>query len=163
MAHFGYILAFSRNLCRNFGNLRKKSFSGACWPGGSKIEAWSLQNRGPEPPKSRPGGFKIEARSLQNRAGSSPGVQDAIVQHFEGKTVKKGVRRHLWEGKMANMAPTWRPKRLQNQTQNPKKPMLENGTFSASIFAGFGRRLGRVFGRFFGSKMHAKSPDVFSV
>ena len=48
------------------GNLRKKSFSGACWPGGSKIEAWSLQNRGPEPPKSRPRPSKIEPGALQD-------------------------------------------------------------------------------------------------
>ena len=34
------------------GNLWKKSFSVAWWPGGSKIEAWSLQNRGPGSAKS---------------------------------------------------------------------------------------------------------------
>ena len=32
--------------------------------------------------------------------------------------------------------------------------MLKNNTFSASILEGFGPRFGRVFGRFFGPKMH---------
>ena len=35
--------------------------------------------------------------------------------------------------------------------------MLKNNTFSASIFKGFGLRFGRVFGRFFRPKTHAKS------
>ena len=55
------------------------------------------------------------------------------------------------------MAPSWRPKRLQNRGQNPKKSMLKNNTFSASILEGFGPRFGRVFGRFFGPKIHAES------
>ena len=54
----------------------------------------------------------------------------------------------------AELAPSWRPKTLQNRGRNPKKSMLKNNTFSASILEGFGRRFGRVFGRFFGSKMH---------
>ena len=58
---------------------------------------------------------------------------------------------------MANLAPSWRPKRLQNRGQNPKKSMLKNNTFSASILEGFGPRFGRVLGRFFGTKMHAES------
>ena len=51
---------------------------------------------------------------------------------------------------------TWRPKTLQNRGRNPKKSMLKNNTFLASIFKGFGPRFGRVFGRFLGPKMHAK-------
>ena len=35
--------------------------------------------------------------------------------------------------------------------------MLKNNTFSASILEGFGPRFGRVFGRFFGLKIHAES------
>ena len=57
----------------------------------------------------------------------------------------------------ADLAPSWRPKTLQNRGRNPKKSMLKNNTFSASILEGFGPRFGRVFGRFFGPKMHAKS------
>ena len=52
---------------------------------------------------------------------------------------------------------TWRLKRLQNRARNPKKSMLKNNTFLASILEGFGRRFELVFGRFFGPKMHAKS------
>ena len=58
---------------------------------------------------------------------------------------------------MANLAPTWRPKRLPNRGRNPKKMMLKNSTFSASIWEGFGPRFGRVFGRFFELKMDARS------
>ena len=58
---------------------------------------------------------------------------------------------------MANLAPSWRPKALQNRGRNPKKTMLKNDTFLTSIFKGFGRRFGLVFGRFFGPKMHSKS------
>ena len=58
---------------------------------------------------------------------------------------------------MVNLAPSWRPKRLQNRGQNLKKSMLKNNTFSASIFKGFGPRFGRVFGKFFGPKIHSES------
>ena len=58
---------------------------------------------------------------------------------------------------MANLAPTWRPKTLQNGGPNPQKSMLENKQFPASIFKGFGRRFLRVFGKFFDLQMHAKS------
>ena len=64
---------------------------------------------------------------------------------------------------MANLAPSWRPKRLQNGGQNPKKSMLKNNTFSASILEGFGPCFGRVFGRFFGPKIHAESDSKKSV
>ena len=59
----------------------------------------------------------------------------------------------------AKLAPSWRPKRLQNRGRNPKKSMLKNNTFLTSILRGFGRRFGRIFGRFFGPKMHAKSEE----
>ena len=58
---------------------------------------------------------------------------------------------------MNNLAPSWRPKRLQNRGQKPPKSMLKNNTFSASIWEGFGLRFGRIFGRFFGPKIHAES------
>ena len=64
---------------------------------------------------------------------------------------------------MANLAPSWRPKRLQNRGPNPKKSMLKNNTFSASILEGFGPRFGRVFGRFFAPKIHAESDFKKSV
>jgi len=63
--------------------------------------------------------------------------------------------------KMANMAPSWKAKRLQNRGRNPKKPMLKNNTFLASIFSSFGLRFGRVFGRFFGPKMHENCKNTF--
>ena len=37
----------------------------------------------------------------------------------------------------ADLAPTWRPKRLQNRVQNLEKSMLKNNTFLASIFSQF--------------------------
>ena len=49
---------------------------------------------------------------------------------------------------------------LQNRGQSPKKPMIKNNTFFASIFGGFRRRFGKVFGRFFASKMHATSETL---
>ena len=48
-------------------------------------------------------------------------------------------------------------KRLPNRGQSPKKTMIKNVTFFASIFKGFGRHFGMVFARFFGPKMHATS------
>ena len=50
--------------------------------------------------------------------------------------------------------------RLLNRAPNPKKSMLKNNTFLASILEGFGPRFGRVFARFFGPKMHAKSATL---
>ena len=58
---------------------------------------------------------------------------------------------------------TWRPKTLQNRGRNPKKSMLKNNTFLASIFKGFGPHFGMVFGRFSGPKMHQKSDVTKSV
>ena len=58
------------------------------------------------------------------------------------------------------MEPTWfqvGAKTLQNRGRNPKKSMLKNNTFLTSIFKGFGRRFGLVFGRFSGPEMHSKS------
>ena len=60
----------------------------------------------------------------------------------------------------ADLAPSWKPQRLQNRGPNPKKSMLKNNIFLASIFKGFGPRFGRVFGRFLGSKMHEKRKNA---
>ena len=45
---------------------------------------------------------------------------------------------------MANLAPSWRPKRLQNRGQNLEKSMLKNETFLTSIFSWFGIDFGRL-------------------
>ena len=63
--------------------------------------------------------------------------------------------------KIANLAPSWKPKRLQNRGQNEKKSMLKNNTFLTSIFSLFGLRFGRVFDRFFGSKTDENPPNTF--
>ena len=161
------------------GSLRNKSFSGECWLGGSKIEAWRLQNHprqieaqslqnrarslprmlsnraksNPEPPKSRLGGSKIESGALQ----------DAIFQDIQLKRVKKEhplLRKLRF---LANLASSWKPKRLQNRGRNLKKSMLKNNTFFASIFKGFGLCFGKVFGRFFGQKIRANSETLTCV
>ena len=49
----------------------------------------------------------------------------------------------------ADLAPSWRPKRLQNRGQDAQKSMFKNSMFS-------GPRFGRVFGRLLGPKMHEK-------
>ena len=64
---------------------------------------------------------------------------------------------------MANLAPSWRPKRLQNRGRKPQKSMPKNNTFLASIFQGFGLRFGRVLGRIFWSKMHGNSKNTILV
>ena len=50
---------------------------------------------------------------------------------------------------MANLPPSWRPKRLQNRRPTAKKSMSKMFTFLKSIFWSFGPRFGRIFGRFF--------------
>ena len=53
-----------------------------------------------------------------------------------------------------HLGPTWRPKRVPNRGRKPKKAMLKNKPFLASIFEGFGRHFGRVFGGFFDTQKH---------
>ena len=55
---------------------------------------------------------------------------------------------------MLNLAFPWMSKTLQNRGRNLKKSMLKNNTFLTSILEGFGFSFGKVFGRFFGPKMH---------
>ena len=62
---------------------------------------------------------------------------------------------------MANLAPSWRPKTLQNRGRNPKKSMLKNDTFSTSIFKGFRPRFWRVFERFLKRKIDAFGKCAF--
>ena len=57
---------------------------------------------------------------------------------------------------MANLAPSWKPKRLQNRGPNPKKSMSKSNTYSASVFSWLGLRFGRFFGRYFEPNMDAK-------
>ena len=61
---------------------------------------------------------------------------------------------------MANLAPSWRPKRLQNRGRNLKKSMLKNDAFLTSILKGFRLRFGRVFGRFFQRKFVEKCKNT---
>ena len=56
----------------------------------------------------------------------------------------------------ADLAPSWRPKRLPNGGQKPTKSRLKNNTFLASIFKGFGPRFGKVFNKILGPKMQEK-------
>ena len=62
---------------------------------------------------------------------------------------------------MANLAPSWRPKRVPNRGQNLQKSTLKNSTFSISIFSSVGPHFGRFFGRFFGSKSDENLPNTF--
>ena len=62
---------------------------------------------------------------------------------------------------MANLAPSWRPRRHQNRVQNLKKSMFKNNSFWASSFEGFGRRFGRVLGCFFEGQMFQKCKNTF--
>ena len=55
---------------------------------------------------------------------------------------------------MANLAPTWRPKRLQNRGPSLQKSILKNKMFLAPIFQGFGPRFGGIFGCFFEGQIH---------
>ena len=52
---------------------------------------------------------------------------------------------------------TWRSKRLKNRAENLKISMFKNNTFLVSILERFGCRLERIFGKFLGRKMDAKS------
>ena len=50
---------------------------------------------------------------------------------------------------MPNLAPTWRPKRLQNRGRNPEKSTSKKTRFLESILEGFGLHFGRIFWWFF--------------
>ena len=101
-------------------------------------------------------------RSLENRAPGLPNrapkpSKTLFLQDLQLKTPPRGRPALAVLAFGLNLAPSWRPKRLQNRGRNQKKTMLKNDTFLASIFKGFGPRFGRVFGRFLGPKIHAES------
>ena len=56
-----------------------------------------------------------------------------------------------------DLAPSWRPKSVQNRSQNAKKSILKNNMFSRSIFGSPGHGFREVFGSFFGPQSHSKS------
>ena len=62
---------------------------------------------------------------------------------------------------MANLARTWRPKRLQNRGQDAKKSMLKTNTFWTSILEGFRHRFGRVFEKFLKRKTDENCESSF--
>ena len=131
------------NRAARSNRLRRSKMAPKRLPKRSQIEARRLQNRGPEPPKSRPEASKM-----------------AFFEDLSLKRVQTGRSLTSWVGKMANLAPTWRPRRLQDRGRNPKKSMLKKASFLASIFKGFGPRFGRVFGRFFQRKFVEKCKNA---
>ena len=113
--------------------------------------AWGLQNQVLRPLKWSPEASKIESEGSKIEPGA---VQDGVFKEFE---LKKAQKEHSANTEIhlgTILAPIWRPKTLQNRGRNPKKSMLKNKPFLASIFQGFGPRFGRVLGWFFGPKMH---------
>ena len=93
------------------GNLRNKSFSGECWLGGSKIEAWRLQNhprrlpnRGPDPPKSSPEPSKTQFLKTFNLRR----LQRPHPEHTQTRFVS--ILNQLGSNLEAQKAPKWRPK-----------------------------------------------------
>ena len=114
---------------------------------------WRLQNRGLETPKSRPGGSKIDPRALQ----------DTIFERHQlkitlGRGAPSGLRVIL-----SQLGSNLDAQEVPNRGPSMKKSMLKNKLFLASIFEGFGPRFGKVFGRFFGCKMHANSDRLICV
>ena len=83
-----------------------------------------------------------------------PGNQDAPKRR--PRAPKRRQDRIFW-GNLTQLGSNLEAETLPNRGQKPKKSMLKNIMFLASIFEGFGLRFGRVFGRFFEPKMHAKS------
>ena len=90
-----------------------------------KMESQTLQNRGPRPPKSSPEPFK------------TPFLKTSNLRRLLEEVPALGL-----VAKIANLAPSWRPKTLRNRARNLKKSMLKNHIFLASISEGFGRRFG---------------------
>ena len=86
---------------------------------GEKVKK-SLKNRGPEALKSRPGGTKIEAqrRPKQGYPISPGGIGSwgALGIVLEASRDRLGgLLGRLGPKKVANMGPTWRPKRSKNR------------------------------------------------
>ena len=75
-----------------------------------------------------------------------PGNQDAPKRR--PRAPKRRQDRNFW-GNLTQLGSNLEAETLPNRDQKPKKSMLKNIMFLASIFQGFGSRFGRVFGRFF--------------
>ena len=98
-------------------------------------------NRGPDPPKSSPESSKnsfksgkIEPQSLQNRGLEAPksspeASKTTFLTMFNLRSLREGLHESFLEAKMANLAPSWRPNRLQNPARKPKKSMLKTARF----------------------------------
>ena len=63
---------------------------------------------------------------------------------------------------MANLAPTWRPKRGQNRGPSAKKSMMKAHAFLKSVFLSFGPRFGRIFGWFFARQMFENDKSMIT-
>ena len=86
-----------------------------------------------------------EPRGLQNRAR-----EPYTTQFFKTSFLRrlKWATHLVFRPKMADSAPTWRPKALPNRRQNAKKSMSKKASFFDSIFSSSGSRFGRLFGGF---------------
>ena len=126
-----------------------KIFGRISWIKFSKKSRW---NPGLEAPKSSRGPPKSSQEPSKTQFARD--IDLKIFQgggpHFESK--------HFH----ANLAPTWRPKRLQNWCQNTKKSMSKNKRFQTRFFHGFGLVL-EGFLKGFGAKNHPTCKNaVFS-
>ena len=61
----------------------------------------------------------------------------------------------------ADLAPSWRPKTLQNRGRKAKKSMLKNDAFLTSFLEGFRPRFEMVFEKFWKRKMNAFGENAF--
>jgi hypothetical protein len=111
-------------------------------------------NLGPKPWNMSPRPSKIEARGLRNPARSPPRCYFKKMFNLRGC---KGATGNLVGGQKRNLAPNWRPKKLQNRDPNLKKSMLKSDAFSASIFKGFGLHFQRFLGTLGSLKMSISS------
>ena len=109
----------------------------------SKIEPRGLQNRALGPPKSSPERSKtrfLKTSNLKSFRGGGPLYQATTFE--------------------PNLAPSWRPQKLQKRGRNPKISTLKNDAFLTSILKGVRLRFGRVFGRFFQRKFVEKCKNA---
>ena len=97
---------------------------------------------------------QIEAREV---IGSQNPMKKCPRSKRRSRAAKKSPRAAQEAPKSAqeeHLGPSWRPKRVPNRGRKPKKAMLKNKPFLASIFEGFGRHFGRVFDGFFDAQKH---------
>ena len=119
----------------------------------SKNHPKTLPKRGPNPSKIDAENvliFNIDFLRFWPRFGRVLGFQDGAKLAPDLRMQPQNHSRVFFlEAKMANLAPSWKPKTFQNRGRNPKKSMFKNNTFSASIFWGFRPRFARILGRVF--------------